>query len=126
MARERESHDGSDLAAAASAEAQKIAASLQNGMHEQQEERKEPLSGAADALRDVAQRVRQRASNAPVPGLDTAAEVATRPLEQGAEYLETHTPMDIWSDTMRFCRAHPAAALGIGFMAGYLFHKLFR
>jgi len=123
MARERK--NGIDQPAGDSASEQEAIALAEDGTREQ-DKHPEPLGSAASALRDVAQRVRERASSAPVPGLDTAAEVATRPLEQSAAYLETHTPMDIWSDTMRFCRAHPAAALGIGFLAGYLFHKLFR
>jgi hypothetical protein len=81
---------------------------------------------AASALRDVASTLRERATGAPLPGMDAAAEAAARPLESGAAYLEQHTPGDMWSDLMEFCRSHPAGALGIGFVAGYLFHKIFR
>lgn len=85
------------------------------------EERK---ARAAGALRDVAQTVRERASNAPVPGLDRAAEAAARPLESGATYLEQHTPSDMWTDLMQFCRSHPAGALFLGFSLGYMVKKL--
>jgi len=81
---------------------------------------------AASALREVASTLRERATSAPLPGMDVAAQAAARPLETSAAYLEEHTPGDMWADLMSFCRDHPAGALGIGFMVGYLFHKLFR
>ena len=79
---------------------------------------------AADTMRNVAHIMRDQASNAPVPGVDRAAEAAARPLEQGAQYLEQHTPADMWSDTMSFCREHPAGALFLGFSLGYMVKKL--
>src|SRR5579871_6088781 len=79
---------------------------------------------AASALRDVAQLVRDRAGSAPVPGVDRAAEAAARPLETSAEYLEQHTPGDMWADLMDFCRDHPAGALFLGFGLGYMVKKL--
>ena len=79
---------------------------------------------AADTLRNVAHIMRDQASNAPVPGVDRAAEAAARPLEQGAQYLEQHTSADMWSDTMSFCREHPAGALFLGFSLGYMVKKL--
>jgi hypothetical protein len=79
---------------------------------------------AAGTLRDVAQMVRERGGSAPVPGVDKAAEAAARQVESGAQYLEEHTPADMWSDLMSFCRAHPAGALFIGFGFGYLVKKL--
>ncbi|HLZ70770.1 MAG TPA: hypothetical protein VKV26_12785 [Dehalococcoidia bacterium] len=86
----------------------------------------EQKARAAGALRDVAGRMRERAMSAPLPGADRAAAAAARPLESGAAYLEQHGPGEMWSDLMHFCRAHPTAALAIGFGAGYIFHKLFR
>lgn len=79
---------------------------------------------AAGALRDAAQSMRERAGSAPVPGLDRAAEAAARPLESGATYLEQHSPGDMWSDLMQFCRDHPAGALFLGFGLGYMLKKL--
>ena len=79
---------------------------------------------AASALRDVAHLVRERAGSAPVPGVDRAAEAAARPLETSAEYLEQHTPGDMWADLMDFCRNHPAGALFVGFSLGYMVKKL--
>jgi len=81
---------------------------------------------AAGALRDMASTLRERAGAAPFSGADAAGQAAARPLESGAAYIEQHTPGDMWSDLMAFCRDHPAAALFIGFGAGYLFKKLFR
>lgn len=89
-------------------------------------ETQEAMGNAAGVLRDAAQRMRDRASHASVPGIDMAAQAAARPLEQSADYLENRTPQDIWSDLMRFCKDHPAGALFLGFSVGYLFHKLFR
>lgn len=79
---------------------------------------------AAGTLRDVAQMMRDRGSSAPLPGADRAAEAAARPLEQGAQYLEQHTPTDMWSDMMSFCREHPAGALFLGFGLGYMMKKI--
>ena len=79
---------------------------------------------AAGALRDVAHLMRDRAGGAPLPGADRAADAAARPLESGAEYLEQHTPADMWSDVMEFCRAHPAGALFLGFSLGYMVKKV--
>jgi hypothetical protein len=79
---------------------------------------------AAGALRDVAQLVRDRAGGAPVPGADRAAEAAAKPLETSAQYLEEHTPGDMWADLMDFCRDHPAGALFAGFGLGYMVKKL--
>jgi hypothetical protein len=89
-------------------------------------ENAEVMGSAAGVLRDAAHRMRERASQATVPGMDVAAQAAAKPLEQGADYIENRSPQDIWSDLMRFCRDHPAGALFIGFAVGYLFHKLFR
>ncbi len=86
----------------------------------------EQKAKAAGALRDVASMMRERATNAPVPGADRAVAAAARPLESGADYIEQHSAGDMWSDLMHFCKAHPAGALTIGFCMGYLFHKLFR
>lgn len=79
---------------------------------------------AAGALRDVAHSVRERAGNAPLPGVDRAAAAAVKPLENSAEYLDQHTPADMWSDMMTFCREHPAGALFLGFSLGYMVKKL--
>ena len=79
---------------------------------------------AAGALRDVAHLVRERGGSAPVPGMDRAAEAAARPFETSAEYLEQHTPGDMWADLMDFCRDHPAGALFLGFSFGYMVKKL--
>jgi hypothetical protein len=86
----------------------------------------EQKTRAASALRDVASTLRERATSAPLPGMDSAVEAAARPLESGAAYLEEHTPGDMWSDLMAYCRDHPAGALFIGFGVGYAFKKLFR
>ncbi len=98
----------------------------ENGAREDQNKIEEQKAKAAGALRDVASMMRERAAGAPVPGADRAVAAATRPLESGAAYIEQHSPGDMWSDLMQFCKSHPAGALGIGFCAGYLFHKLFR
>jgi hypothetical protein len=90
------------------------------GMMEEQKRR------AASGLRDMAHLMRERATNAPLPGVDRAAEAAAKPLETGAAYIEEHSPRDMWSDLMEFCRKHPAGALFLGFGLGYFFHKLFR
>jgi len=70
--------------------------------------------------------VRDRAGDAPVPGIDRAAEVAAKSLESSGAYIEQNSPGDMWVDVMTFCRDHPAGALGIGFLLGYLVKKLFR
>ena len=79
---------------------------------------------AAGTLRDVAQMVRERGGSAPVPGMDKAAQFSARQVETGAQYLEEHTPADMWSDLMSFCKAHPAGALFLGFGVGYFVKKL--
>ena len=89
-------------------------------------ENPEIMGNAAGVLRDAAHRMRERASQASVPGMDVAAQAAARPLEQSADYIENRSPQDMWSDLMRFCRDHPAGSLFIGFSVGYLFHKLVR
>lgn len=97
-----------------------------NGAREDQSMIEEQKAKAAGALRDVASMMRERAAGAPVPGADRAVAAATKPLETGAAYIEQHSPSDMWSDLMQFCKSHPAGALAIGFSVGYLFHKLFR
>lgn len=79
---------------------------------------------AAGTLRDVAQMVRERGGSAPVPGMDKAAQFSARQVESGAQYLEEHGPADMWGDLMRFCKAHPAGALFLGFGLGYFVKKL--
>lgn len=86
----------------------------------------EQKTRAASAMRDVASTLRERANSAPMPGMDAAAEAAAKPLESAAAYLEEHTPGDMWSDLMAYCRDHPAGALFIGFGLGYTVKKLFR
>lgn len=101
----------------------------ENGMTQHEEQPgivDEQKAKAAGALRDVAQMMRERVTGAPLPGADRAAAAAARPLESGAAYIEQHSPGDMWGDLMQFCKAHPAGALGIGFLVGYLFHKLLR
>ncbi|HZQ35335.1 MAG TPA: hypothetical protein VFD32_05345 [Dehalococcoidia bacterium] len=100
--------------------------SSENGAREDQNMIEEQKAKAAGALRDVASMMRERATNAPVPGADRAVAAAARPLESGANYIEQHSPGDMWSDLMQYCKSHPAGALAIGFGVGYLFHKLFR
>ena len=86
----------------------------------------EQKAKAAGALRDLAQVMRDRATSAPLPGADRAVAAAARPLESGAAYIEQHSAGDMWGDLMQFCKAHPAGALGLGFLTGYFVHKLFR
>ncbi len=81
-------------------------------------------SKAAGGLRDAAQMVRDRAGSVPVPGADKVAAAAADRAETSAQYLEEHSPADMWSDLMGFCKSHPAGALGIGFGLGYMIKKL--
>jgi hypothetical protein len=82
------------------------------------------MAKAAGGLREAAQLVRDRAGSVPVPGADKVAEAAAVRVETGAQYLEEHSPADMWSDLMGFCKSHPAGALGIGFGLGYMIKKL--
>jgi hypothetical protein len=84
----------------------------------------EPLEQAAGSLRDLAQRVRERSGASGLPGVDRAAAAVAQPLESSARYLEQNRPADAWADVMAFCREHPAGALGIGFVLGYVARKL--
>lgn len=97
-----------------------------NGTTAHDNETQEAMGSAAGALRDVAHKMRESGSNTSLPGVRTATQAAARPLESSADYIESRSPQDMWSDLMRFGREHPAEALFVGFATGYLFKKLFR